>query len=331
MILNDKSILVTGATGSFGLRFIKILLEKYTDIQKILVFSRDEYKQYQIKQKYPSEKYPQLKFMLGDVRDIERLKIAFEEIDIVIHAAALKQVDTAEENPLEFIKTNILGAENVIQAAKYCQVKKVIALSSDKSVKPVSLYGASKLCADKLFLQANYEQNKYNTLFSLVRYGNVIGSRGSVIPLFLQKKEDNLFPITQLDMTRFSVPMGMESDAILYALSHAQGGEIFIPKAPSYSIQNLIQAINPAAKLHIIGLRNGERLHEELINEVEMPFTYENDLYYIIANTSKLQTYFETNLGYKKVENNFCYTSQNNLYQLSIEEIEKQIEDFLQH
>ncbi|TAE69591.1 MAG: SDR family NAD(P)-dependent oxidoreductase [Bacteroidetes bacterium] len=328
-MLQDKSILVTGATGSFGLRFIKILLEKYSNIKKIVIFSRDEYKQYQIKQKYPAQKYPQLKFILGDVRDLERLKVAFEEIDIVIHAAALKQVDTAEENPLEFIKTNIMGAENIIQAAKYCQVKKVIALSSDKSVKPVSLYGATKLCADKLFIQANYEQNKSNTIFSLVRYGNVIGSRGSVIPLFLDKKNDNILPVTQLDMTRFSVPMGMESDAVLYALAHTQGGEIFIPKAPSYSIQNLIQAIQPTAQVQIIGLRNGERLHEELINEIEMPFTYENDLYYVIANTPKLQNYFEINLEYKKVVNQFCYSSQNNPYQLSVSEIQKQIEDFL--
>lgn len=328
-MLKDKSILITGGTGSFGLRFIHILLQKHFDIKKIVIFSRDEYKQYQIKQKYPAEKYPQLKFVLGDVRDIERLKIAFEDIDIIIHAAALKQVDTAEDNPLEFIKTNVLGAENVIQAAKYCQVKKVIALSSDKSVSPVSLYGATKLCADKLFIQANYEQNKHNTLFSLVRYGNVIGSRGSVIPLFLENK--STFCITDWVMTRFSVPIGIEAESILYAILHAQGGEIFIPKAPSYSIKNLVEAINPLASTKIIGLRNGERLHEELINETEIKFTFENKHYYVIAFTNILQNYFQFHLDYTKVSNDFHYNSLNNPEQLSIEAIKNQIEDFLNY
>lgn len=326
-MLNDKSILITGATGSFGLRFIHILLQKYPSIKKIVVFSRDEYKQYQIKKKYPPQLYPQLKFILGDVRDIERLKIAFEEIDIVIHAAALKQVDTAEDNPLEFIKTNVLGAENVIQAAKYCQVEKVIALSSDKSVCPVSLYGATKLCADKLFIQANYEQNKHNTLFSLVRYGNVIGSRGSVIPFFLEHKDT--FHITDEAMTRFSVPIGTETESILYALMYMQGGEILIPKAPSYSIKNLIEAINPSANIEIIGLRNGERLHEELINQTEIRHTFENNLYYVIASTTQLQDYFQFHLDYRRVSPDFHYDSFHNPSQLSIEEIKNQIDDFL--
>lgn len=264
-MLNGKSILVTGGTGSFGKVFVKTVLERYPGVRRLVIFSRDELKQFEMAQKLDPAKHPALRYFIGDVRDADRLRRAMEDIDIVIHAAALKQVPAAEYNPFECIKTNILGAQNVIEACLDTQVKNVVALSTDKAAAPINLYGATKLCSDKLFTAANNIKGRRDIRFSVVRYGNVMGSRGSVIPFFLERRASGVLPITDANMTRFNISLQEGVDMVLWALENATGGEIFVPKIPSYRITDLAMAIGPECAHPVIGIRPGEKVHEEMI------------------------------------------------------------------
>jgi len=281
-MLNNKSVLITGGTGSFGKKFIETILRDYPQVKRIVIYSRDELKQFELKQKYPANEYPQLRFFIGDVRDSERLKKACEGIDVIIHAAALKQVDTAEYNPEECIKTNIGGAQNVINAALTSGVKEVVALSTDKACAPINLYGATKLASDKLFVAANNIKGKRDIRFSVVRYGNVIGSRGSVIPYFIEKRKTGTIPITHPEMTRFNISLQDGVNLVMFALGHHLGGEIFVPKIPSYKITDVATAIAPNAKQEIVGIRPGEKLHEEMITETDSLNTIDLGCYYAI-------------------------------------------------
>jgi len=326
-VFQNKSILVTGGTGSFGQKFVETVLHRYPDVRKVIVYSRDELKQYEMAQRFPRAKFPQIRFFIGDVRDCDRLKLAFEEVDIVVHAAALKQVPAAEYNPMECIKTNVLGAENVIQAAMANTVQSVIALSTDKAAAPVNLYGATKLCSDKLFTASNSLVGKRNLKFSVVRYGNVIGSRGSVIPFFLSKKNEAVLPITHPEMTRFNISLDNGVSLVLHAIRHAWGGEIFVPKIPSYRILDVAKAIAPKAKHEIIGIRPGEKLHEEMITEMDSFNTLEFDSHYVIrpaTATWSEEAYLKQFKG-KNVAQFFRYDSGTNNTFLSIEEIREQI------
>jgi len=281
-MLSNKTVLITGGTGSFGKEFIKTILDRYPKVKKIIIYSRDELKQSELKQKYPFDRYPQLRFFIGDVRDGGRIKRAFEGVDVVIHAAAIKQVDTAEYNPTECIRTNIDGAENVIHAALECGVKSVVALSTDKACAPINLYGATKLVSDKLFTAANNIRGSKDIKFSVVRYGNVMGSRGSVIPFFMEKKKDGVLPITHDQMTRFNISLQDGVDVVMYALKNHLGGEIFIPKIPSYRILDIAEAIAPECETNIVGIRPGEKLHEEMITDTDSLNTIDLGNYYAI-------------------------------------------------
>jgi len=281
-MLNNKSVLITGGTGSFGKKFIETILDRYPRVKKIIIFSRDELKQSIIKQKYPFDKYPQLRFFIGDVRDKSRLEQACEDVDVVIHAAAIKQVDTAEYNPTECIRTNVDGAENVIQAALRCGVKDVVALSTDKACAPINLYGATKLASDKLFAAANNIRGSKDIRFSVVRYGNVMGSRGSVIPFFLTKRSEGTLPITHVDMTRFNISLQDGVDLVMFALQNHLGGEIFIPKIPSYRILDVAEAVAPECEKRVVGIRPGEKLHEEMITDTDSLNTIDLGPYYAI-------------------------------------------------
>jgi len=281
-MLNNKTILITGGTGSFGKQFIKTILERYQDVKKIIIYSRDELKQFELKQKYPQKDYPQLRFFIGDVRDRLRMIQACEGVDVIIHAAAIKQVDTAEYNPTECIRTNIDGAENVIQAALQCGVKDVVALSTDKACAPINLYGATKLASDKLFAAANNIRGSKDIKFSVVRYGNVMGSRGSVIPFFMDRKKEGLLPITHEEMTRFNISLQDGVNMVMYAIQHHLGGEIFIPKIPSYKILDIAEAIAPECKTKVVGIRPGEKLHEEMITDTDSLNTIDLGKYYAI-------------------------------------------------
>jgi UDP-N-acetylglucosamine 4,6-dehydratase (inverting) len=319
--LNNKSILITGGTGSFGKKFVEIVLKKYPRIKRLVIFSRDELKQYEMSQTFSDKKYPSLRYFIGDVRDISRLKRAFENVDYIIHAAALKQVPTAEYNPFEFIKTNIIGAQNIIDAALDSpKIKKVIALSTDKAAAPINLYGATKLCSDKLFIAANNIKGTRNISFSVVRYGNVFGSRGSVIPFFLKKKEEGIIPITNPEMTRFNISLEEGVLFVLYALEHTWGGEIFVPKLPSFKITDLAKAICPICEQKIIGIRPGEKIHEEMITTSDSYNTIEFARYFVIVpntpswNPKKLMKKFRG----KPVKLGFCYNSSTNTKWLSV-------------
>lgn len=281
-MLNNKVVLITGGTGSFGKKFIETILTNYRSVKKIIIFSRDELKQSDLKVKYPAAQYPQLRFLIGDVRDKDRVKRACEGVNVIIHAAAIKQVDTAEYNPTECIRTNIDGAENVIHAALECGVKNVVALSTDKACAPINLYGATKLVSDKLFTAANNIKGSKDVRFSVVRYGNVMGSRGSVIPFFLKKKDTGVIPITHKDMTRFNISLQSGVDMVMYALEHHLGGEIFIPKIPSYRILDVAEAIAPDCEYEVIGIRPGEKLHEEMITDTDSLNTIDLGKYYAI-------------------------------------------------
>jgi FlaA1/EpsC-like NDP-sugar epimerase len=328
-IKNYKRILITGGTGSFGRRFVHKLLTEFEHIEQLIIFSRDEYKQYRMRQNFPAETYPQLKFVLGDVRDREKLNQSLQGIELVIHAAALKQVDTSETNPMEFVKTNVLGSENVIQAAIYNQVKKVIALSSDKAVNPISLYGGTKLCADKLFLAATQAQNIPHTIFSVVRYGNVFGARGSVVPFFLEKaKKGEALPLTHSEMTRFSIPYGLESDLILFAIEMGQGGEIFVPQAPSYRVEVLAEAICPHCATSPVGLRPGEKVFEELISTSEADYTYQFGNFFVIYPPSQKPP---KDAGFQKVPADFQYISKINSTWLDIHAIQEEVKLFIEN
>lgn len=281
-MLNGRSILVTGGTGSFGKKFIDTILRKYPQLQRVVVYSRDELKQYEMAQQYPDPPFPQLRFFIGDVRDRDRLARALEGIDIVVHAAALKQVPSCEYNPFEAVKTNILGAQNVIEASIDKGIKRVVALSTDKAAAPINLYGATKLCSDKLFVAANNFRGGHDIKFSVVRYGNVMGSRGSVIPYFLAKRKDGVLPITDERMTRFNISLEEGVDLVLYALENMWGGETFVPRIPSYRIVDVAEAVAPKARREIVGIRPGEKLHEEMITETDALNSLEFDRYYVI-------------------------------------------------
>ena len=324
--MNDKSILVTGATGSFGKAFIKFLTKKYKKIKRLVIFSRDELKQSEMEKVYDKKKYPFIRFFIGDVRDQKRLSRALNKIDIVIHSAALKQVPVAEYNPIEFIKTNILGAQNLIEACLNNNVSKVIALSTDKACAPVNLYGATKLCSDKLFVAANNYSGK--NIFSVVRYGNVLGSRGSVLPLLMQYKNGGTFTLTSDEMTRFNITLDQGVKTVDWAMQNSNGGEILIPKIPSYKLVNLIEAVGLKNKPKIIGLRKGEKVHEEMITEADSYTTYDIGKYFLILPDNEKSTLnrFKKKLKvFKKIPNNFSYNSRDNDQFLSINELKKMI------
>jgi UDP-N-acetylglucosamine 4,6-dehydratase len=326
--LNGKSILITGGTGSFGKKFVEIVLSKWPKVKKLVIFSRDELKQFEMSQVFPAGPGSPLRYFIGDVRDAERLQRAMEGIDIVVHAAALKQVPAAEYNPMECIKTNIFGAENVVNAALDSGVKSVVALSTDKAAAPINLYGATKLCSDKLFVAANNMKGKRDIKFSVVRYGNVIGSRGSVVPFFLEKCKSGILPITHTDMTRFNISLEEGVNMVLYAIENSWGGEIFVPKIPSFKVTDLAQAIGPNCRTEVIGIRPGEKLHEEMITETDSLNTLELDEYYVILPSTNMlwtEEEFIAKNNARKVEIGFKYNSGTNKEWLSVDELREQI------
>jgi UDP-N-acetylglucosamine 4,6-dehydratase len=330
-MLNNRSILITGGTGSFGMAFTKHILEAYPNIKRLVIFSRDEQKQYQMAQEFPHSKYPGIRFFIGDVRDYDRVKTALSGIDTVIHAAAMKHIHIAEYNPMECIKTNIIGAENIIQACIETNVENVVALSTDKAAAPINLYGATKLAADKLFIAANNIRGKRNIRFSVVRYGNVMGSNGSVIPFFLKKKNEGSLPITDLSMTRFNITLDEAVNMVLFALENAWGGEVFVPKIPSYRITDLAEAIAPGSRHEIIGIRQGEKIHEEMITDSDSYSTYDLGTYYVIlpqVTTWTVHDYLEKHKC-TRVAEGFSYNSGTNTEWLGVmqlrELIKKQI------
>ncbi len=327
MPITSKRILVTGGTGSFGKKFIEILYKRFPQVERVVVFSRDELKQFEMAQQYPPDKYPSIRFFIGDVRDGSRLRRAMEGIDTVVHAAALKQVPTAEYNPFEAVKTNVLGAQNVIEATLESNVHRVVALSTDKAAAPINLYGATKLCSDKLFIAANNMRGHRDIRFSVVRYGNVMGSRGSVIPFFLEKRKSGVLPITDTSMTRFNISLEEGVDMVLYALEHSLGGEIYVPKIPSYRIMELAEAIGPKCAKPVIGIRPGEKLHEEMITESDSQNTVQNDRYFVIVpmlyeSTPKdMMIKYSTHHTAVQVANGFRYSSGTNTDWLSVEQL----------
>jgi len=322
-MLNNKVILITGGTGSFGKKFIEFVFNKFSP-KEIRVFSRDELKQFEMREIFSTDKFP-IKYFIGDIRDRERLFRVSHGVDFIIHAAALKQVPTAEFNPFETVKTNVLGAQNVIEAALDNNVEKVIALSTDKACNPINLYGATKLASDKMFAAANHWQGIHKTTFSVVRYGNVMGSRGSVIPFFLKKKKDGVLPITDEKMTRFSITLDEAVKFVVTSLDKMQGGELFVPKIPSMIITELVKAIAPDAKIEIIGIRPGEKLHELMISSDDAVNTIEFDNYFVIQPAHPWWDnikYSEVHGG-KKVDENFSYSSEKNNDWLDAKELIK--------
>ncbi len=331
--LTNKSILITGGTGSFGKMFIKLILERYPKVKRLVVLSRDEQKHFKMAMEFPETKYSAMRYFIGDVRDKERLERAFEGIDIVIHAAAMKHVHISEYNPSECIKTNIGGAQNVIAAAIKCGVKNVVALSTDKACAPINLYGATKLTSDKLFISANKIKGSKDIKFSVVRYGNVMGSNGSVMPFFLEKRKDGVLPITDKRMTRFNISLEDGCQMVFDAIEKSWGGELFVPKIPSYKIVDVASAIGPDCKQEEVGIRPGEKLHEEMITVSDAPNTYDIGKYYVILpqetgyNKDEFIKFFDAKL----VENNFSYNSAKNNEWETIDSIKKLIKINIDH
>lgn len=326
-MLAGQRVLVTGGTGSFGKKFVEMALKQYPDIKRLVIYSRDELKQYEMSQLFPISRYPQMRYFIGDIRDGQRLKRACENIDVIIHAAALKQVPTAEYNPMECIYTNVIGAENVVNAAMDCGVKRVVALSTDKAAAPINLYGATKLCSDKLFIATNNIKGNRDLRLSVVRYGNVLGSRGSVVPFFLKAREGGVIPITDERMTRFNITLEEGVNLVLMALERAWGGELFVPKIPSYKIMDVANAVDPNAKTEVIGIRPGEKIHEEMITATDSYNTYDCGKYYVILPTAP---HFKTEnwvseFSAKKVPEGFQYNSGTNTEWLSIADLRKLI------
>jgi len=322
-LLDNVSILITGGTGSFGKAFVKRILNEFPKIKRLVIYSRDELKQFEMSQTFSEAEYPMIRYFIGDVRDEARIRRALEGIDIVIHAAALKQVPAAEYNPFECIKTNILGAQNLIEACLDSGVKNVVALSTDKAAAPINLYGATKLCSDKLFVAANNIKGSRDIRFSVVRYGNVMGSRGSVIPFFLEKKKTGVLPITDTAMTRFNISLDDGVDMVLWAIENALGGEVLVPKIPSYRITDVAEAIAPEAEHPIVGIRPGEKVHEEMITESDSFNTVDLGKYYAILPSADMmlsQKYLQKE-GVTKVAEGFCYNSGTNTEFLAVDEI----------
>jgi UDP-N-acetylglucosamine 4,6-dehydratase/5-epimerase len=314
-MLNNKSILITGGTGSFGKKFLETILKKYKKMKRVVIFSRDELKQFHMSNQYPKNKFPQIRFFIGDVRDRSRLSRALKGIDIVVHAAALKQVPAAEYNPNEFIKTNVIGAHNVIEACIDNKVKKIVALSTDKAAAPINLYGATKLCSDKLFTAAKNYVGIKNMTFSVVRYGNVLESRGSVIPLFREQKKTGVLSLTDEKMTRFSISLEDGVNMVLWSIQNALGGEIIVPKVPSFKIKELAEIMGPKCRIKIIGKRLGEKIHEELITAGDVDSTYDIGKYFLILSGNDKKTISSYNNKFnkfKKIRNITSYNSENN-------------------
>lgn len=325
-MLDGKNILITGGTGSFGKKCTEIILKRYKP-NRLIIFSRDELKQFEMEQVFSDREYPCMRYFIGDVRDKERLHRAFNNVDYVIHAAALKQVPAAEYNPFEAVKTNILGAQNVINVAIDQKVKKIIALSTDKAANPINLYGATKLCSDKLFIAGNTYAGRDETSFGVVRYGNVFGSRGSVIPFFLKQKETGVLPITDPRMTRFWITLEQGVNFVLQCLERMVGGELFVPKIPSMSIIDLAKAVCPECKTKIIGIRPGEKLHEVMVPMDEAAHTVEFEDHYVIKSRFR---YFDRRFsgdGCKPVPEDFEYNSGTNTEWLTIEQLQHMIEN----
>ena len=330
-MLNNKSILITGGTGSFGKEFVRTILARYPQVTRLVVFSRDELKQFEMAQELSVAQYPALRYFIGDIRDADRIRRALEGIDVVIHAAALKQVPAAEYNPFECIKTNVIGAQNLIEGCLDSGVSNVVALSTDKAAAPINLYGATKLCSDKLFTAANNIRGKRDLRFSVVRYGNVMGSRGSVIPFFMERRKTGVLPITDPEMTRFNISLQEGVEMVLWALEHARGGEIFVPKIPSYRITDVAKAIGPDCDYPIVGIRPGEKIHEEMITASDSFSTVDLGQYYAILPAAGDHTpaSFAKEMGGAPVAPGFAYNSGANERFLSVEELRQLMRDKL--
>ena len=323
--LNKKTILITGGTGSFGKKFVEKIFKKFKP-KKVIIYSRDEQKHFQLQQKW---NYKNIRYFIGDVRDLNRLSDAMKGVDVVIHAAALKHVSMAEYNPFEAVKTNVLGAQNVIDACMKNNVEKVIALSTDKASSPINLYGATKLTSDKLFIAANYYKGDRKIKFSVVRYGNVMGSKGSVIPFFLDHKDKGFLPITDKRMTRFNITLEEGAEFVLFCLKNMWGGEVFVPKIPSYKIVDLAKAIAPNCRIKIVGIRPGEKLHEEMISNSESANAIEFKNYFSVIPNSEFSFWTKKNYLKKnkmgKTKENFSYNSLQNKKFLKVSELKKLI------
>jgi UDP-N-acetylglucosamine 4,6-dehydratase len=330
-MLSGKSILITGGTGSLGKELTRTILARWPDVRRLVIFSRDEQKQFLMAEEFPETRYPALRYFIGDVRDLDRLKRAFTGVDYVIHAAAMKHVHIAEYNPDECVKTNVGGAENVIRAALGSGVTKVVALSTDKACAPTNLYGATKLTSDKLFIAANNIRGTQDIRFSVVRYGNVMGSNGSVIPFFLRKRSEGVLPITDPAMTRFNISLEDGVGMVLHALEHAWGGELFVPKIPSYRITELAEAIGPSCEHRVVGLRPGEKIHEEMITSSDSFSTYDLGKYYVILPQVPVwnRDLFIESTGARPVAPGFSYSSGANEEWLSVEQIRELVRTHL--
>ncbi len=328
-MIKDKSILITGGTGSFGRAFVRTVLRRFPDIKRVVVYSRDELKQFEMSQAFSEREFPSLRYFIGDIRDASRLSRALEGIDIVVHAAALKQVPAAEYNPFEAIKTNVLGAQNLIEACLDNRVERVIALSSDKAAAPINLYGATKLCSDKLFVAANNIRGNRDIRFSIVRYGNVMGSRGSVIPFFLEKRKTGVLPITDHRMTRFNISLQEGVDMVLWSIENAWGGEILVPKIPSYRIVDVATAVDPNCEQKLVGIRPGEKIHEEMITASDSFNTVDLGDYFAILPSGGAYTVGEycDKVGGKPVKSGFAYNSGSNPDFLNVSQLRKLIRE----
>jgi UDP-N-acetylglucosamine 4,6-dehydratase/5-epimerase len=330
-MLNGKSILITGGTGSLGKELTKTILTKWPNVKRLVIYSRDEQKQFQMAQEFPDTKYPAIRYFIGDVRDLERLKRAFIGIEYVIHAAAMKHVHIAEYNPDECVKTNIGGAENVIKASLNSCVKNVVALSTDKACAPINLYGATKLTSDKLFIAANNIKGNQDIKFSVVRYGNVMGSNGSVIPFFMNKKAEGVLPITDLNMTRFNISLAGGVEMVLHAMANAWGGELYVPKIPSYKITDIANAIGPNCELKVVGIRPGEKIHEEMITPSDSFNTYDLGKYFVIIPSKpiwEIDKFIKENNA-KLVPAGFSYNSGENTEWETVESLRSLIKEHL--
>jgi UDP-N-acetylglucosamine 4,6-dehydratase len=331
MNLNNKSILITGGTGSLGKELTRTILSNWPNVNRLVIYSRDEQKQFVMAQEFPENEYPAIRYFIGDVRDYERLRRAFDGIDYVIHAAAMKHVHIAEYNPDECVKTNIGGADNVIRASLNTSVSKVVALSTDKACAPINLYGATKLTSDKLFIAANNIKGSKEISFSVVRYGNVMGSNGSVIPFFMEKRKKGVLPITDESMTRFNISLAGGVEMVLYALKSAWGGELYVPKIPSYKIIDVANAIGPDCKKEIVGIRPGEKIHEEMITPSDSFNTYDLGKYYVIlpSVTNWDLEIFKKTFNAIKVPEGFSYNSGDNSQWETVESLRYLIKEHL--